>query len=213
MASLAVLESIAILVGSIGIGFLYFYLLSPEQGKVKRQQINDAVSMIINFIIYIWIGKIIANISTFISDPIAVLAYPSNAKAVYFATGLFIINVMYKKRREKILVIDSLPLYLPVFLAATFTFEVIQWTINGQRYNGLMLLFITIILLIFTLKRKVTMNFIVTLTLIVCLGLFVITLVSTLMTLFGYILTPLYFIILSLVLFSVIYREKRMVEL
>lgn len=208
---MAVLESIGIIALSIGIGFLYFYLLSPLKGKTKRKQINDAISLLINFIIYIWIGKIIANITVFISDPIAVLAFPSNAQAIYIATGLLIINIIYKQKRENMNISQSLFLYFPTFLAATFMYEMIQLIVNGQKYNVLTLLLIAVFLVVFTLQKKFTTRSLIIMILINFVGLFLISLLSSLTTLFGYILAPSYFLILCLLLILFVYFEKRAV--
>lgn len=212
MASLTVLKSIAITVISIGIGFLYFYIMSPNEKQDKRKQIDEMSSLLINFIIYIWVGKIIANISIFIKDPIAVLAYPSNSNSFYIATILLIANILYKKKRENIKMIDFLLLFVPVFIAAIFVYEFIQWTVIGHKYNGLLLLFVALLLVLFTLKRNINTRFITGITLVFFTGLFVISISSSLMTLFGYILAPWYFLSLSLSLtFLIIYRHKRMV--
>lgn len=211
MASLTVLKSVAILVLSIGVGFLYFYVMSPDSKEVKRKQIDDTLSMIVNFIIYIWIGKILTNISTFIEDPIAVLAYPSNSKSFYIATILIVIHILYKAKRKNYNVIKLLHQYIPIFLVATFMYEIIQWTVNGQKYNGLLLLFITIILVLFTLKKKSNTKFVISLTFTLLIGFLIISMFSSLMTLFGYMLAPWYFLILCMLLLLIVYSHKRMV--
>lgn len=211
MASLTILKSIAIIVISIGVGFLYFYIMSPDSKQIKRKQIDEMLSILINFIIFIWIGKIIINFSIFIKDPFVVLAYPSNSSSFYIATGLVIINILYRTRRKNITVIEWFYLFVPVLITAIFIYEFMQWTINGQTYNGLLLLFITIILLILTLKKKKESRFIIVITAILTVGLFIIALSSSLMTLFGYILSPWYFLIISLFMIPIVYSHKRKV--
>jgi|SRR5690625_2683612 len=211
LAVMSVLESIGIIVVSIGIGCLYYYVMSPVKESIKRKQLNDGLSLLINFIIYIWIGKILANVTTFIKDPFAVLAYPSDGTAFYIATGLLMINIIYKKRREKVSIVLSLYLFLPIFLAATFTYEMIQWIVNNQTYNLVMLLFVTLLLLIYTLKKEITKQTIIFMTFISFIGLFIISLASSIMTLFGYLLAPFYYIVLCLLLGLFIYFEKRTV--
>src|SRR5690625_2609412 len=100
MASAQVLLSIAIIIISFVIGFIFFYIISPLSKEEKRKHIEELVSLLINFIIFIWVGKIIMNLAIFISDPLAVLAYPSDSSAFYIACLLIILNIIYKTKRH-----------------------------------------------------------------------------------------------------------------
>src|SRR5690625_3616935 len=76
---------IAHIAGSFIAGFIFFYLMSALSKAKKKQQAEEVTSLLINFVIYIWIGKILLNFLTFIKDPLAVLAYPSNSHAFYIS--------------------------------------------------------------------------------------------------------------------------------
>lgn len=211
MAYYMVLKSIAFIVLSVAIGFGYFYLISPSEWGAKKKQLDETVSLLINFVIYMWLGKIVVNLSTFINDPIAVLAYPSNAKAFYVATIFLIINIIYKNRRSNLQIKQYLYLFVAIFITSTFTYEFLQWNINGVRHNLWLLIFITIILLVVTLNRNMTERFTINTIFVIFIGLIIISFFSPLMTFFGYILSPIYYL-LFLVLFTIyIYRQKRKV--
>ena len=116
------LIEIGILAISIGAGLLTFYLWSDIPQEQKKAQLNEIVSQLINFIIFVWIGKIVMNISLFISDPLAVLAYPSDSKAFYFAVALTTTVLVYKKFRKEYDMYQLFESFLPVFIVGSFVF-------------------------------------------------------------------------------------------
>ena len=69
MALSSIQSSIAILILSLSMGFLTYYLLSDFAKGKKKNYMEEVLGQLINFVIYIWVGKIILNLSTFIVDP------------------------------------------------------------------------------------------------------------------------------------------------
>src|SRR5699024_7227882 len=88
LISTTVLTFSLILIGSFIAGLLFTYITSIASKTTRKKQLDAIISIVINLIIYIWIGKILANISLFIEDPFAVLAYPSDGKALAIALAL-----------------------------------------------------------------------------------------------------------------------------
>lgn len=131
-----IITSIAIIFTSFTAGFGFFYLFSPLTKEVKKKQLEQLLSLLINFFIFIWVGKIILNIGVFVRDPLAILAYPSNSNAFYVATLFIALNVMYIGKKGKINSLQLLTVFVPVFLAAAFVYEFFQMMLNGHRYGG-----------------------------------------------------------------------------
>src|SRR5690625_476361 len=104
--------SIGLLILSFIIGGIFFYVMSVETKEIKKQQIELIFSLLINFIIFMWIGKIVQHVPLIFKDPLAILAYPSNSVSFYFATGLIIINLIYRVVRHQ----ENLNLVLQAFL-------------------------------------------------------------------------------------------------
>src|SRR5690625_3925685 len=102
MATAQVLMRVGVLVVSFIIGLIFFYVIHPDEKAIKKQQLEEVSSQLINFVIFIWIGKIISHIQLFVQDPLAVLAYPSDATAFYTATILFLLTISYRIYRKKI---------------------------------------------------------------------------------------------------------------
>jgi len=73
MPSITVIKSISILIASFLIGLGYFYIQSEQSKNTRKKQIEAISSLLINLVIYIWLGKIIVNLPKFINDPLAIL--------------------------------------------------------------------------------------------------------------------------------------------
>ncbi|WP_085992653.1 hypothetical protein [Oceanobacillus senegalensis] len=101
MAVASNLLSILVLVSSFLIGIIVFYMMSSLTKDEKWIHIKEIVSQLIDIVIFIWIGKILLNLFTFVNDPVAVLAYPSSKDAFYIAIVLFTILLYYKNRERK----------------------------------------------------------------------------------------------------------------
>jgi len=149
---------IAHIAGSFIAGFIFFYLMSALPKAKKKQQAEEVTSLLINFVIYIWIGKILLNFFVFIKDPLAVLAYPSNSHAFYLAVLFSGIHIWYKKKRRKLdwqLLLHS---FIHVFLFASFIYELIDviWMGNSHLLGYLSLLFVLLLALIM-LQNSVSM--------------------------------------------------------
>ena len=109
------LMSIGIIIISFVVGLIFFYMISYLSKEQRKAQIEEIVSQLINFIIFIWIGKIILNFSIFIKDPLAILAYPSNAEAFYLAVLFSAILLFYKAYKKKFDVLQLATSFLSVF--------------------------------------------------------------------------------------------------
>ncbi|MUV38638.1 hypothetical protein JNUCC1_02492 [Lentibacillus sp. JNUCC-1] len=120
-----VLKSIAVLAGSIAAGFVFYMLLSALGKQERKQMMEDVLGSIINFIIYIWLGKILLNLPTMFGDPFAVLAYPSDSKAFYLATLFSAVHIAIKVYKGKLNAWSHLHALLYVLVGAMFTFEFI----------------------------------------------------------------------------------------
>src|SRR5690625_4872518 len=81
-------------------GFIFFYIFSNLHKTEKKEHIQEITSLIINFIIFIWIAKILLNFNLLIKDPFAGLAYPSNSNSFYLAIVFITVNIFIKVKRE-----------------------------------------------------------------------------------------------------------------
>src|SRR5690625_5254060 len=113
MPSISVIKSIGLLIVSFLVGIGYFFIQSEQTKELRKKQLEVTSSLIINIVIYIWIGKVLVHLPEFFSDPLAILAYPSNSNAFYVASGLGLINIIIIVTRKKV----ALSSYIKAFVS------------------------------------------------------------------------------------------------
>lgn len=211
MATAAILSSIAIIVISIIAGFISFYLIGDLSRSHKKKQLEEITSQLINFVIFIWLGKILLNFSVFIKDPLAILAYPSDSHAFYFAVLLSSIMLAYKSVRKQLDVQGLMNSFLPVFLAASVVYEFIQIVWYKDTYSiGYMVLLTVLLVIYLILHDRVAA---LTLTIIMLTGWSAGTLALAVIlpftTVFGYIMAPWFMGLFFLTSFTLIILKQR----
>src|SRR5690625_1631004 len=135
MAIVRALISIGIIIVSFLVGYLFFYVVSDGTKEQKKNHIEESTSQLINVVIFTWIGKIVLNIQMFIKDPLVILAYPSNSHAFYFGIGCVAVTLAYKSMKGKVALFPLVHAFVPIFLAASLTYEFIQIVVKEQAYS------------------------------------------------------------------------------
>lgn len=194
------LKAIGIIAISFVVGFIFFYMTSPLQKELKKAQLEEMFSQLVNFIIFIWVGKIILNFSIFINDPLAILAYPSNSGAFYIAILLSTILLIYKSWRNKFDVVQLVTSFLPVFLVTSFLYEFILMMLDHNTFSFGYLTLSTILLVLFLLinERLTSRNLILVILTGWSFGVLILSYTQPFVTVFGYIMAP-WFIVLFLI--------------
>lgn len=210
LASTSIFISIAIMIVSFIGGLSFFYVSSYQPRKVKKQQLDQLMSFLINYIIYIWIGKVLAHFTTFIKDPLAVLAYPSNSTAFYYATILIVVHLLYRMRHKKAEMFIVLQTSLPVFLSASFLYEFLQVIVakNQISWGYLTLLMVFILLYLFMQGKGSIRNRSLIIFYMWIFGQFLLSFYSNI-TIFDYMISPIFLICLFvIVLFFQMFNRK-----
>jgi hypothetical protein len=148
---LMIKSELVILMGSFLVGFLFFRLMSPYSKPETKKRMDEVGNLFIVFVVSLWIGKIFTNFTTFIQDPLPILAYPSDSKAFYIAVGLSAIYGKFKIANGDRGVIDLLFAWLMVFFTTSFTYGFIQMIVGtavfSWQYLGLLVLLIILYIL------------------------------------------------------------------
>ena len=215
MPSTTVMMSIGILVSSFIVGFLFYFLIADEAKERKKQHAENILSLLINFILYIWIGKVVIHINLFVQDPLAVLAYPSDSRAFYIASVLIMVNIYYLITTKRQAGRPLFNTFVPVFIATSFVFEFTQLVIY-KNYNVWPMLFLWILLLVgYVLVYGKWANTLVNVIFATAslITLFILTHIKDTVTIFGYTISPFYFIsLLILVFIIIVYSNRRKVS-
>ncbi|MGM8363897.1 hypothetical protein ACLIBG_00315 [Virgibacillus sp. W0181] len=200
MAATAVLMSIGILIASFLISYVFYYFTSSLPKHVKKKQLEEITSLLINFVIYTWVGKIVANLGIFMQDPLSVLAYPSNSTAFYIACVLIIINIIYKMKRHSFDVIALLLAFTPIFFISSFIYEFLQMVLEHSSIMlpYLSLLFVLVMLVL--MERFQEERNVYILLLVWSIAQFILSLVMPYTSVYGFMIDPWFFIIIFFVI-------------
>ena len=195
------LMSIGIIIVSVIAGLIFLYVLSDSPKMERKKRVEEIGSQIFNFIIFVWVGKIILNFSTLIKDPMVILAYPSNAEAFYLAVLFSAGLLVYKSKRQQLDVQSFLVSFLPVFLGASFLYEFIQLVWNNSTYSfGYIVLLTVLVVLFLLIRERVTVSMLFTVILIGWSGgILLLAFTQPFVTVFGYIIAP-WFVVLFFIM-------------
>ena len=192
MAIASKLIMIGIVAISVLAGLISFYIMTDLPKDAKKRQIGELTSSLINFILFIWLGKIFANWQIFISDPLAVLAYPSNSVAFYVAVLFSGAVLVYKSKYKKMKVLHFMDTFIHVFLMASFVYEFIQLVWNNNPFSlGYLVLFTMLLISYFLLQERLTTTKLIIVMLVGwSFGMVGISLCHPYITVFGYMISP-----------------------
>ncbi|WP_134339190.1 hypothetical protein [Filobacillus milosensis] len=148
MVATSTIISLSMLVISLVTGAFFYYVISVQTTKEKKEDLETVSSFFINFIILIWVGKITLNLSLFIEDPIAILAYPSQSDAFYFAFFASIFLYGYKFYKNELVVRRFVYVIVSIFIFSSFIYEFIDlvWQENTYTWRYLSLLFFLLVI-------------------------------------------------------------------
>lgn len=211
MAIISKLTIISIIAISFGLAFLVFDLMSPLAKTQRKKEIGEAASQLINFVLFLWLAKILLNLPLFVQDPLAVLAYPSNSEAFYLAT-LFTGGLLFHQSRKKkiggALFAHSLVQVIP---AASFFYEFIQlmWRDNPFSLHYL-IVFAVLLALFYMLQGRVSPQNQISIILgTAAAAFFAISFMLPYLSLFGYILEPWFLALLLAACFGLLIKEPK----
>lgn len=211
MAIISKLTIIIIIAISFGLAFLVFYLMSPLTKKQRKKQIGEIISQLINFVLFLWLAKILLNLPLFVQDPLAVLAYPSNSEAFYLAT-LFTGGLLFHQSRKKKIAGGLFAhSFVQIILAALFFYEFIQllWRDNPFSFHYL-IVFAVLMALFYVLQERVSpQNQISSVLGAAAAAFFAISFMLPYLSLFGYILEPWFLALLLAACFGLLIKEPK----
>lgn len=192
MAMGSKLTAISMVALSLAIGFLSFYIYSDLAKEEKKKHIEELISLLINFLLFIWLGKIVLNLAIFISDPLSILAYPSDSKAFYFAIVLIALLLLYKSKRKNMKVLPLMESCVHIFLIGSFVYEFIQFVIEDNPYAFGYLILLAILIGVFFFLRDRMTNLMLLIIYVTSwtIGMMILAFVQPFITVFGYIMAP-----------------------
>lgn len=211
MAIISKLIIISIIAISFALAFLAFYMMSSLPKEQRKKQVEEITSQLINFVLFLWLAKVLLNLPLFVQDPLAVLAYPSNSESFYLA-ALFTGGLLfYKARKRKIaggLLAHS---FLQVFLAASFFYEFIQLIWRENPFSFPYLVVFGILLVLFhSLQGRVGRQTQISIVLGGgAAGFFAISFMVPYLSMFGYIVEPWFLALVLAACFGLLIKDPQ----
>lgn len=192
-----VMISVAEVVISFVAGAGGFYLFSDRSGKEKKDLLENILSSLINFVLFIWLSKVILNFPSFIREPLTILAYPGTAETFYlafiFSAGLF----LYQSWKKGVDQGEFIKAFSLVFLITSIIYELIQFTRNDNENSFGYILLLAAVLIIFLIfeQRMKTKFLIMVLIALWSAGMLLLNTIYPVVTVFGYIMRPAFIIL------------------
>lgn len=143
--------TIGVIIISLAVGIIFYYFSSDLPKKEKKKYIDELISQLVNFILFIWAGKILLNLSVFIQDPLAILAYPGDSNAFYLAILFTSITVIYKTLRNKINLFVFAKGFTYIFLVSLFIYKFLQLVLEDDIFSLGYLILLAFLLITFYL--------------------------------------------------------------
>ncbi|MBT2571759.1 hypothetical protein [Planococcus sp. ISL-110] len=183
---------------SIVLGVAIFYLVSDLVKDQKKIRVEEAFSQIINFVLFIWLSKILLNLPLLLKDPLAVLAYPSDSRAFYLAIFFSAAFLFYGMRSGKIKGWELIQTLLHILLPASFFYEFIQLAWYDDTYAlGNLILYAVLLALFLVLGDRMSPYTVVRVLLSVwAAGMLLILSIQSYSSIFSYGMKPWFIILL-----------------
>lgn len=196
---------------SIGFGAAVFYLVSDLENGQKKKRTEEAFSQIVNFVLFIWLSKILLNLPLLFSDPLAVLAYPSDSRAFYLAIFLSSAFLMYGMKSKRVQGWPLIQTLLYLLLPAAFFYEFAQLAWFDDVYAlGNLILYAVLLALFLGLNDRVNPYAVGPVLLSVWTGgMLLISSIQSYSSTFGYVIEPWFIIILFITSYFLIFYSNR----
>lgn len=197
---------------SIGLGAAVFYLVSDFESGQKKKQIEEALSQIVNFVLFNWLSKILLNLPLLFSDPLAVLAYPSDSRAFYLAIFFSTAFLVYGMKSKGIQGWPLVQTLLYLLLPAAFFYEFAQLAWFDDVYAlGNLILYAVLLALFLGLNDRLNPYAVGQVLLSVWTGgMLLISSIQSYSSTFGYVIEPWFIIILFITSnFLILFSNRR----
>lgn len=203
--------TIAIIVFSLSVGFLSFYLISNLPKKTKKVYMEELASQLVNMFIFIWVSKVILNFSVFIKDPLAILAYPSDSNAFYLAVFFTVITIAIKSKRHKIDALIFSTAFTYLFLTASFVYEFIQIVWNNNIYSIKYIGLLAVLIITLVIMRDRITDYRLNIIILIgwTVGALGLSFIMPFMMVFGYTIAPWFLVLILMFILLLIIIKKR----
>src|SRR5699024_5533302 len=156
VGSMVIRTSLLLLIVSFIVGIIVYYIFSPLDKKERKQHLDWITTLLVVFIISLWIGKGIKQYSILFSHPLSVIVYPADRWVFYIAVALLVGYIILMKFWKDKGNLNDLYAGLYILFTAQFVYEFIHYIAEEQTgYIWLVFLYgMLVALLVFLNQRE-----------------------------------------------------------
>jgi hypothetical protein len=204
------LISAGMFVASLSTGFIFFYILSDLSKEKRKEHIEKIGASLIQFILTIWVSKILLNYSMFIKNPLAIMAYPSSSQAFYLASLFSALLFIYKSEKKQSYDLQLIKSFLLIFIFAAFVYEFFHLVWYNDTYSLRSMILLTGLSLFFILLRDRLTDRILIATILIggSAGMVILAFIQPFVAIFGYNMAPWYVMLVCITGFIIINFRK-----
>lgn len=180
---------------AILLGIAFYFFMTDETKQFKKQAIEQFLSYLINFILYLQVGKIILNIPLLIKDPFAILAYPGDRFAFYLATVFTLVHSFIQAKRGKVKLLSLFQTSFAILLVSFFVYDFIELIIADDSRKIILLFLNGGLILLYVFIHNVKTGLIFSLWAFIQL---IFASYYSYTTIYNFLITPIYFIVILL---------------
>src|SRR5699024_12745607 len=115
---------------------LFYYVVDHNDNQHKIYELDQFLNVLIQFILYLWLMKIIAQFSMVCQDRMSVLALPANSMHFLFASIILLVHLCFKYRNNTLATINLFQTGSFIIIASLFIYEILQLlTQPGADFN------------------------------------------------------------------------------
>lgn len=204
------LISVAALAISAVFGGIVYILMNTDDDRKKM--LEELFSQFVNLLIFIFVIKVLVNLDIFISDPLAVLAYPSSSAAFYAAIVLTGALIVYKDHKGKLDLKSFLEALIIVFLTSSMMYEFIYFIIYDNTYAfGHFIMTAIVFIILYMLYGRIEKRRMLIITVFLwSAGLIILSVFCNTATVFDYTMYPWFIVLLAAgAILSILYAYRK----
>lgn len=146
-----VMLSIGILAVSFLGGILFFYVMDTGTKQAKKYQLDQFLNVLIQFILYIWVMKVVVQLPRFFDDPLSVLAHPANSWHFLIASIVLMAHLWIKYRKSKPAAATLFQTSSFIFLASLFIYDILQIAVKPATDVNVMTILLAVLVVVYVL--------------------------------------------------------------
>lgn len=132
LGPMVIRTSLLLLLVSFIVGVVVYYIFSPLEKKERKQHLDWITTLLVVFIISLWIGKGVKQYGLLFSHPLSVVVYPADRWVFYIAIALLLGYIILMKLWKDKGNLNDLYAGLYILFTAQFVYEFIYYIAEEQ---------------------------------------------------------------------------------